>query len=128
MGFEDAGFPALYFRAADAAAPSLLMEDGLMNTAFLLMAQYGGKAVIPIEEVVSPHASEEAKAWLLPRFGGCTAQATYADFLATHNADVMSRLSEVSQPTLVIGGEDDLSIFWISPNILMRELRPPEKR
>jgi hypothetical protein len=27
------------------------MESGSMNTAFLLMAQYGGKAIIPIEDV-----------------------------------------------------------------------------
>jgi len=68
--------------------------------------------VIPIEAVLSPKATTEAVTWLRPRFGECTAQATYADFLATHNADVMTRLGEILQPTLVIGGEDDL---WTPP-------------
>ena len=67
MGFEDAGFPALYFRAADAAAPSLLMEDGLMNTSLLLMAQYGGKAVIPIEELCRDWSG--CRLDILPRAG-----------------------------------------------------------
>jgi len=33
------------------------METGSMNTAFLLMAQYGGKAIIPIEDVCRDYFS-----------------------------------------------------------------------
>src|SRR6476661_5280596 len=33
------------------------MESGSMNTAFLLMAQYGGKAIIPIEDVCRDYFS-----------------------------------------------------------------------
>ena len=33
------------------------MESNLMNTAFLLMAQYGGKAIVPIEDVCRDYFS-----------------------------------------------------------------------
>jgi Pyocin activator protein PrtN len=33
------------------------MESGSMNTAFLLMAQYGGKAIVPIEDVCRDYFS-----------------------------------------------------------------------
>jgi hypothetical protein len=33
------------------------MESGSMNTAFLLMAQYGGRAIIPIEDVCRDYFS-----------------------------------------------------------------------
>ncbi|MEA2638801.1 MAG: hypothetical protein QOF51_195 [Chloroflexota bacterium] len=68
--------------------------------------------VIKLDEVVSPHATAEARAWLIARFGQCTAQAMYGDFLATHHTDLLGRLGEVRQPALVIGGEDDL---WTPP-------------
>lgn len=68
--------------------------------------------VIPLDAVVWPGASEDVRAWLRARFGRSTAQATYADFLATHHFDVMDRLGEVGVPTLVVGGEDDL---WTPP-------------
>jgi hypothetical protein len=38
-------------------AVSLDTERGSMNTAFLLMAQYGGKAIIPIEDVCRDYFS-----------------------------------------------------------------------
>ncbi len=68
--------------------------------------------VIPLEDVVSPRTSAEARAWLAPRIGQATGQATHADFVATSSFDVMGRLGDVRLPTLVIGGEDDR---WTPP-------------
>ncbi len=68
--------------------------------------------VIPLEEVTSPSAPPEAREWLRERFGRSTARATYADFVATTSFDVMGRLGEIRQPTLIIGGEDDR---WTPP-------------
>jgi pimeloyl-ACP methyl ester carboxylesterase len=68
--------------------------------------------VIDLGQVVSPSVFVEARHWLAQRFGESTAQATYADFLATHTFDVMDRLEEIGVPTLVVGGEDDL---WTPP-------------
>lgn len=65
------------------------------------------KASIPLERTVAPGASEETRGWLAERVGQSTAQATYADFLATDRFDAMERLAEVRLPTLVIAGEDD---------------------
>ena len=67
---------------------------------------------IPLDAVVWSGASEEVQSWLRARFGRSSGQATYADFLATHNFDVMARLPEVRAPTLVVGGEEDL---WTPP-------------
>jgi pimeloyl-ACP methyl ester carboxylesterase len=68
--------------------------------------------VIPLEDVTSGDAPADARDWLRQRFGRSTAQATYADFLATTEFDVMSRLDEVPHPTLVVGGEEDR---WTPP-------------
>ena len=68
--------------------------------------------LIELDEVVSPSATEETKEWLRARFGECTAQATYGDFEATHHTDLLGQLGGVTQPALVIGGEDDL---WTPP-------------
>jgi pimeloyl-ACP methyl ester carboxylesterase len=68
--------------------------------------------VITIDQVVSPRAVAQCRNWLLDRFGECTAQATYGDFLATQATDFMERLADVRQSTLIIGGQDDL---WTPP-------------
>jgi pimeloyl-ACP methyl ester carboxylesterase len=68
--------------------------------------------VIPLDEVVSPNAADDLRAWLEPRIGEATGQATHADFVATSSFDVMGRLGEIRLPTLVIGGEDDR---WTPP-------------
>jgi pimeloyl-ACP methyl ester carboxylesterase len=68
--------------------------------------------VIPLEDVASGNAPREAREWLQQRFGCSTAQATYADFVATNGFDVMDRLAEVVHPTLVIGGAEDR---WTPP-------------
>ncbi len=68
--------------------------------------------VIPLDEVTSASAPAEAREWVRQHFGRSTARATYADFQATTRFDVMGRLGEIRQPTLVIGGEDDR---WTPP-------------
>ena len=68
--------------------------------------------VIDLDRVVSTSAAADARAWLAQRFGEATAQATYVDFLATHTFDLMDRLAEITQPVLIVGGEDDL---WTPP-------------
>lgn len=68
--------------------------------------------VITLDQVVSPAASAETRDWLARRFGESTAQATYADFLATHTFDLMGRLEEIRVPALIVGGADDL---WTPP-------------
>ena len=64
--------------------------------------------VIALDQVVSTSAPAAVRGWLVDHFGRATAQATYADFLATNGFDAMGRLHQIRQPTLVIGGEDDL--------------------
>jgi pimeloyl-ACP methyl ester carboxylesterase len=54
----------------------------------------------------------DVSAWLRERFGRATAAATYADFQALDAFDVLGRLYEISQPTLVIAGEEDR---WTPP-------------
>jgi len=62
---------------------------------------------VPLNMTVSPTASKAVRAWLAERIGQSTAQATYADFLANDRFNVMDRLEQVRQPTLVLGGEVD---------------------
>jgi pimeloyl-ACP methyl ester carboxylesterase len=68
--------------------------------------------VIPLEDVTSTGAPAEAREWVRQHFGRATARATYADFIATNGFDVMGRLAEIRQPTLVVGGEEDR---WTPP-------------
>jgi pimeloyl-ACP methyl ester carboxylesterase len=62
---------------------------------------------VPIETTVSPTAPADTRAWLADRIGQSTAQATYSDFLANDRFDVMERLQLISQPTLVVAGDQD---------------------
>jgi len=63
--------------------------------------------IIPVEQMVHPEIPVSVVAWLQERIGKASAQATYADFQANNNFDVMNRLSEIKTPTLVVGGSDD---------------------
>ena len=63
--------------------------------------------IIPLEQMVHPAIPGDTVLWLKDRTGGASAQATYADFQANNNFDVMNRLGEIRVPTLVIGGGDD---------------------
>jgi pimeloyl-ACP methyl ester carboxylesterase len=67
---------------------------------------------ISLDEVLSPDATLEARAWLREHIGRSTAPAAYADFVATNAFDVMNQLEAVDVPTLVVGGEDDR---WTPP-------------
>ena len=60
--FPEGRFSSLGHRATGTAvstnrAVRLDAESGSMNTAFLLMAQYGGKAIVPIEDVCRDYFS-----------------------------------------------------------------------
>ncbi len=68
--------------------------------------------VIPLEDVTSAGAPPEAREWVRQHFGRSTARATHADFVATSSFDLIGRLGEIRQPTLVIGGEEDR---WTPP-------------
>jgi pimeloyl-ACP methyl ester carboxylesterase len=63
--------------------------------------------IIPVEQMVHPAIPAEVVQWLKDRIGKASAQATYADFQANNNFDVMNRLGEIRVPTLVIGGSED---------------------
>ncbi len=67
----------------------------------------GSTHIIPVEQMVHPSMSAEIVQWLKTRTGQASAQATYADFQANNNFDVMPRLAEIKVPTLVVGGSDD---------------------
>lgn len=62
---------------------------------------------IPLEQMVRPDTPASVVEWLQQRIGKASAQATYADFQANNNFDVMARLSEIQVPTLVVSGSDD---------------------
>ena len=70
-------------------------------------AKPGATHIIPVPQMVHPSTPAEEVKWLEENTGGASAQATYADFQANNNFDVMSRLAEIKVPTLVIGGSDD---------------------
>ena len=63
--------------------------------------------IIAIEQMVHPSISPAVVQWLREKTGQASAQATYADFQANTNFDVMARLPEIRTPTLVVGGSDD---------------------
>ena len=63
--------------------------------------------IIPVEQMVHPAVPADVVQWLKDRIGKASAQATYADFLANNNFDVMARLGEIRTPTLVVGGSED---------------------
>ncbi|MBI4463790.1 MAG: alpha/beta fold hydrolase [Acidobacteria bacterium] len=63
--------------------------------------------IIPVEQMVHPDVPPSVLEWLQQRMGKASAQATYADFQANNNFDVMNRLREVQAPTLVVSGSDD---------------------
>lgn len=114
IALQRPSFPRALVLAASGAR--LRMREELIEEARLraLRAPRGEvvERVIPLQEVVAPDATREAQEWLRGRFGCCTAQATYGDFLATSGFDVMGRLEEIHLPVLVVGGEEDR---WTPP-------------
>ena len=88
------------------------MRPDFLEQARQTAEQYGAEVpssthIIPIEQMVHPAVPAEVVLWLKDRIGGASAQATYADFQANTNFDVMNRLAEIRGPTLVIGGGED---------------------
>jgi pimeloyl-ACP methyl ester carboxylesterase len=69
------------------------------------------KRLIRLDQVVYK-ASGETQTWLMARFGRATATAVYADFLALDAFDLLGRLSEISQPVLIVAGDRDQ---WTPP-------------
>lgn len=67
----------------------------------------GATHIIPVEQMVHPSMPPAIVEYLKEKTGQASAQATYADFQANNNFDVMSRLPEIKVPTLVAGGSDD---------------------
>lgn len=88
------------------------MIESARNTAERSAPGIRVERAIPLDEVVSPAASPDVRAWLADRIGHSTGQATHADFVATDRFDVMDRLHEIQLPALVIGGEEDR---WTPP-------------
>ena len=67
----------------------------------------GSTHIIPVEQMVHPSMPPAVVQWLSEKTGQASAQATYADFQANNNFDVMNRLSEIKVPTLVASGSED---------------------
>jgi 3-oxoadipate enol-lactonase len=114
LALQEPGLPAALALVASGARLRMRagLIDGARQTAQLSAAGQITERVIPLEQVVSPHASSEVRSWVRQHFGRSTAQATYADFVATNGFDFMQRLHEIMQPTLVLAGEDDI---WTPP-------------
>ena len=95
-----------------ATGARMKMRPDFLEQARQTAEQYGAEVpssthIIPIEQMVHPAIPADVVLWLKNRIGGASAQATYADFQANNNFDVMNRLGEIRVPTLIIGGSDD---------------------
>ena len=95
-----------------ATGARMKMRPDFLEQARQTAEQYGSEVpssthIIPIEQMVHPAVPADVVLWLKDRIGGASAQATYADFQANNNFDVMNRLAEIRVPALVIGGSED---------------------
>lgn len=95
-----------------ATGARMKMRPDFLEQARQTAEQYGSEVpssthIIPVEQMVHPAAPADVVLWLQERIGAASAQATYADFQANNNFDVMNRLGEVRVPTLVVGGSED---------------------
>ena len=95
-----------------ATGARMKMRPDFLEQARQSAATYGNKMpsathVLPVEQMVDPAVPADVVQWLKERTGRASAQATYADFQANNNFDVMARLAEIRIPTLVVGGSDD---------------------
>jgi pimeloyl-ACP methyl ester carboxylesterase len=95
-----------------ATGARLKMRPEFMEQARKTAEEFGNRMpgsthIIPAEQMVHPGVPAEIVDWLKRNIGKASAQATYADFQANNSFDVMSRLSEIKAPTLVVGGSDD---------------------
>ena len=95
-----------------ATGARMKMRPEFLEHARQAAATYGNQIpasshLIPTEQMIHPDIPAPVVEWIKQRIGKASGQATYADFQANNNFDVMSRLSEVKIPTLVVGGSDD---------------------
>ena len=95
-----------------ATGARMKMRPDFLEQARQTAEQFGSEVpssthIIPIEQMVHPAIPADVVLWLKDRIGGASAQATYADFQANNNFDVMNRLAEIRVPALVIGGSED---------------------
>lgn len=95
-----------------ATGARMKMRPDFLEQARKTAEEFGHRApssthIIPVEQMVYPEIPPTVVQWLKARIGRASAQATYADFQANNNFDVMGRLAEIRVPTLVVGGGDD---------------------
>ena len=67
----------------------------------------GTASIVPIEHLVAASATPAARAWVADRAMKAPATTIYADFRANDAFDVSDRISTITVPTLVIGGDED---------------------
>src|SRR3990172_13435215 len=95
-----------------ATGARMKMRPEFLEHARQAAATYGNRIpasshLVPLDQMIHPDIPASVVEWIKQRIGKASGQATYADFQANNNFDVMSRLSEVKIPTLVVGGSDD---------------------
>jgi pimeloyl-ACP methyl ester carboxylesterase len=95
-----------------ATGARLKMRPEFIESAAKTAAEFGNRKpahthIIPAAQMVHPDIPENVVHALEDMIGDASAQATYADFQANNNFDVMARLPELKVPTLVIGGDAD---------------------
>lgn len=95
-----------------ASGARMKMRPEFMEQARQSVEKYGRSMpasthILSVEQMVHPSTPAGVLQWLKERGGRASAQATYADFQANNNFDVMDRLSEIKVPTLVVGGSED---------------------
>ncbi len=95
-----------------ATGARLKMRPDFIEQAAKSAAEFGNRKpahthIIPAAQMVHPDIPADIVHALESMIGDASAQATYGDFQANNNFDVMARLPEIKVPTLVIGGDAD---------------------
>lgn len=95
-----------------ATGARLKMRPDFLEQARQTAEEFGSRKpasthIIPAAQMVHPGLPAAVVHSLENLIGDASAQATYADFEANNHFDVMSRLSEIKVPVLVIGGSGD---------------------
>jgi pimeloyl-ACP methyl ester carboxylesterase len=95
-----------------ATGARLKMRPDFIESAAKTATEFGNRKpshthIIPAAQMVHPEIPVPVVRELEAMIGDASAQATYGDFQANNNFDVMARLPEIKVPTLVIGGDAD---------------------
>lgn len=95
-----------------ATGARLKMRPDFIESAAKTAAEFGNRKpghthIIPAAQMVHPDIPTPVVQALEAMIGDASAQATYGDFQANNNFDVMARLPQIKVPTLVIGGAAD---------------------